>query len=266
MRKNTLLAALRSQRQCIGVCLSLANAYTAESLAQLGFDYACIDLQHGLLDYQDLTYMLPAISTSNTVPLVRVPWNEPGIIGKMLDAGAHGVIVPMVNSVEEAEAVVRACRYAPEGSRSFGPSVAGLRSTDYPAWATDHVAVIPMIETLQAVDNIDAILAVPGIDAIYVGPADLSLTLGLPPGNNDGDAAFADAFTTIVEACARADVIAGCHANGTLTPKRTNAGFRMVTVTTDLVAARLGYQLELDRARAESPARPASDGASESLY
>lgn len=221
----------------------------AEAAARAGFDYVCIDTQHGAIEYSDSVAMIQAILLGGSSPIVRVPWNEQGVIGKMLDAGAHGVIVPMVNSVAEAEAVVESVRYAPDGARSYGPSVAGMRVDAYPDWSAENVATIPMIETRQAVDDIDAILAVPGIDAIYVGPADLSITLGLPPGNNDGEAAFDDALATIVAACEKAGVVAGIHANGALTPKRLAAGFEMVTVTADLLAARAGFKSELDRAR-----------------
>ena len=242
----------------LGGWLATPSTVMAEATARAGFDYVCVDTQHGAIEYSDAVGLIQAILLGGSSPVVRVPWNEPGIIGKMLDAGAHGVIVPMVNSVQEAQSAVGSCRYAPHGSRSYGPSVAGLRTADYTAWAADHVAVIPMIETRRAVDDIDQILAVPGIDAVYVGPADLSLTLGLPPGNNDDEPAFADAYTTIVEACDRAGIVAGCHANGVLTPKRVDAGFRMVTVTTDLVAAKLGFAAELDLARPNSTGDPAS--------
>ena len=241
----------------LGGWLATPSSVMAEATARAGFDYVCVDTQHGAIEYSDAVGLIQAILLGGSSPIVRVPWNEPGIIGKMLDAGAHGVIVPMVNSVEEARAAVAAGRYAPHGTRSYGPSVAGLRSDDHRAWATEHVAVIPMIETRRAVEDIDAILAVPGIDAIYVGPADLSLTLGLPPGNNDDVPAFADAYTTIVDACRRAGVVAGCHANGALTPARLAAGFGMVTVTTDLVAARLGFAAELALARSDTD-RPGS--------
>lgn len=233
----------------LGGWITVANPVVAEGMARAGFDYVCIDTQHGAIDYAAAVAMLRACDAAGTTTIVRVPWNEPGIIGKMLDAGAHGVIIPMVNSPEEAEAAVQACRYAPRGSRSFGPTVAKQRIPDYPGWAEENVAVIPMIETRQAVENLDAILAVDGIDAIYVGPADLSLTLGLPPGNNDGDPVFDEAYSTIVEGCRRAGVVAGCHATGSLTPKRLEAGFRMVTVTADLLALGFGASAELDRAR-----------------
>ncbi len=224
----------------------------AEATARMGFDYVCIDAQHGAIEYSDVVAMIQGILLGGASPVVRAPWNEQGIIGKMLDAGAHGVIVPMVNSVAEAEAVVRSVRYAPDGARSHGPTVAAMRADGYAAWSAENVAAIPMIETRQAVGDIDAILAVPGIDAIYVGPADLSITLGLPPRNNDGEPDFDDALATILAACKKAGVVAGIHANGALVPKRLAAGFRMVTVTTDLLAARIGYAAELERARSST--------------
>lgn len=250
----------------IGVWLSTPSSVMAEAASRAGFDYACIDMQHGLADYRDAVGMIQAVLLGGTSPIVRVPWNEQGIIGRVLDAGAHGVIIPMVNTVAQAEAAVAACRYAPGGARSFGPAAASLRTADYGAadykgWAADNVACIPMIETVEAMSNLDAILAVPGIDGVYVGPADLSITLGLPPRNNDGEPAFDEAFAEIVAACQRAGVVPGCHATGELTPKRLAAGFRMVTATADMVAAKIGFAQELGRAHADSGA-----ASTDSLY
>ncbi len=244
----------------LGGWLSIPSPVSAEITTRAGFDYVCVDMQHGAIEYSDAVPMIQAILLGGSSPIVRVPWNEPGIIGKMLDAGAHGVIVPMVNSVAEAEAVVRACRYAPAGARSFGPALAAPRlDSSYVDWARENVAVIPMIETVQAIEAIDDILAVDGIDAIYVGPADLSLTLGLPPGNNDDTASFTDALDEIVSACANAGVVAGMHSTGSLTQRRTASGFRMVTVTSDAVALRLGLADEIERARRSPHAASGDD-------
>ena len=247
--------------RAIGGWLSIPATLSAEVFGRAGFDYVCIDNQHGALEYQITVEMIRAIEAAGTSPIVRVPWNEPGIIGKMLDAGAHGVIIPMVNSPEEAEAAVAACRYAPNGSRSYGPTVAGIRRSDYVDWSAKNVACIPMIETKQAVEALPEILSVPGIDGIYVGPADLSLTLGLPPGNNDGEPAFDEAYARIIEECQRAGVVPGCHASGSLVPKRFEQGFRMVTATADQLSLRAGALAELARARGG-----AGDGESGNLY
>ncbi len=243
------------QQPTLGAWLSIASTASAEAAARVGFDYVCADNQHGAVDYQATVGMVQGVLVGGSRPIVRVPWNEPGIIGKMLDAGAEGVVVPMVNTVAEAEAVVRACRYPPLGARSYGPVLAGLRADTYAADANETVAVIPMIETVQAVRNIDDILAVPGVDAIYVGPADLSLSLGLPPGNNDDRAEFTEALLTITAACRRAGVVPGIHSSGALAELRLAQGFQMISVSADLLAMRARMGEELAQARgAERPA------------
>lgn len=237
---NTMKDRWAAGEPTIGGWCTIGNSLSAEIMGRAGFHYVCVDNQHGVNDYASTVTMLQAIDLGASTPIVRVPWNEPGIIGKMLDAGAMGVIVPMVNSVAEAEAVVRSCRYAPAGARSYGPVRASLRVDDYYATANDAVAVIPMIETVQAVAAIDDILSVDGIDAVYVGPADLSVTLGLPPGNNDDEPAFVEALETIVAACRAAGVVAGIHATPGLTERRIDMGFGMVTATADTVAMQTG--------------------------
>lgn len=224
----------------VGGWCSLGNAVSAEIMGRAGFDFVCVDNQHGVNDYLTTVSMLQALDLGGATPIVRVPWNEPGIIGKMLDGGSMGIIIPMVNSAAEAEAAVRACRYAPVGARSYGPIRAGMRVDGYFDLANDAVACIPMIETVQAVEALDDILSVPGIDAVYVGPADLSITLGLPPGNNDNDPSFVEALETIVAGCERHGVVAGIHASTALTQQRLEMGFRMVVATSDGVAMRDG--------------------------
>jgi 4-hydroxy-2-oxoheptanedioate aldolase len=246
---TTLRDIWSAQGTAFGGWLSIPSSVSAESAARAGFDYVCVDTQHGAVEYQPSLAMIQAILLGGSRPVVRVPWNEPGIIGKALDAGAEGVIVPMVNSPAEAEAVVVAARYPPRGARSFGPTLVGMRTRDVVGSSSTDIAVIPMIETRQALDAIDDILAVPGIDAIYVGPADLSLSLGLPPGNNDGAPAFDDALHRIVEACRRAGIVPGIHATGELAARRHGQGFRMITVSADLPAMRVAMGKDLAMAR-----------------
>lgn len=238
-------------QETLGLWLSSPSMLTAEITARMQVDYVCVDTQHGVNDYQVSAAMITAIELAGGSPIVRVPWNEPGIIGKSLDAGAHGVVVPMVNTRAEAELVVRACRYAPHGSRSWGPVIASMRHPDIRAWSDEHIACIPMIESVEALANLDDILSVPGIDAIYVGPADLSVSLGLAPYANDGNPLFDDALAKIVAGCERHGVVPGIHASGPLTPKRREQGFRMITVSSDALAMRAGYQSELAAARGE---------------
>ncbi len=250
----------------LGVWLTIPSTVSAESAARAGYDYVCLDTQHGAIDYQTSISMAQAILTGGGHPIARVPWNEPGIIGKTLDAGIGGVIVPMVNTVEQAQAVVSSSRYPPHGSRSYGPVMAGMRERDYHARSFTDVAVIPMIETVEAISNIDAILAVPGIDAIYVGPADLSASLGLKPQNNDGEKLFDDALVTIAAACKRAGVVAGIHTTAPLVARRVEQGYRMITVTSDLLAMRGQLNDDLALARGATPAKGSGSTASGSLY
>lgn len=237
--------------ETLGFWLSIPGVLGAELAARQPVDYVCVDTQHGAIDYADSVAMIQAIELAGGTPIVRVPWNEQGIIGKTLDAGAHGVIVPMVNTRAQAEAVVRSARYAPDGARSWGPVMAGMRHPDNRQWAADTIAVIPMIETVEAIGNLDEILSVPGIDAIYVGPADLAITLGLGPSGNEGNPVFDDALATIVDGCRRHGVVPGIHSTGSLTPLRRRQGFRMITVTSDTLAMRSGYDSELAAARSE---------------
>ena len=254
MRQNTVKAKWAAGETTFGAWLSVPSSFSAEVMAHQGFDWVCIDMQHGIADYQVAVTMLQAIGTTETIPFVRVPWNEPGIIGRMLDAGALGVIIPMVNSVEEAQAAVAACRYFPAGARSFGPTRAAYYAgSDYFGDANNQVACIPMIETKQAVDRLDEILSVPGIDAVYVGPADLSITLGLPPGMDNGGA-FEEARVKIANACARHGVAAGIHANASLAAKHAAAGYRMITVSGDLAAMTAGAARDLKSVRESAPA------------
>jgi 4-hydroxy-2-oxoheptanedioate aldolase len=261
MTDASLLARWAGGQSALGAWLTVPSPVSAEAVARVGFDYVCTDTQHGAIDYQVAVHTIQGVLVGGAQPIVRVPWNEPGIIGKMLDAGAQGIVVPMVNTADQAKAVVRACRYPPLGERSFGPVMASLRNPTYTADANRAIAVIPMIETVEAIANLDEILETPGINAVYVGPADLSLSLGLPPGNNDGQPTFDDALLRVVKACAAAGVVPGIHSTSTLTPRRLEQGFRMVTVASDLLSMRTRMTAELAEARGGQ-----ASGASSSIY
>ncbi len=243
----------------LGLWLSSPDAMAAEQLATVGYDYMCLDLQHGLLDYTSAVPMLQAMRTTS-VPLARAPWNEPGIIGKLLDAGSMGVVIPMVNSPREAEAAVKACRYAPAGSRSWGPArAASALGGGYHADANAQIACIPMIETRQAVEQLEQILEVEGIDAVYVGPADLSISYGLPPATDHPESAvYQEALAKIVELSTSRSVVPGIHSTPAMTAVRVEQGFRMVTATSNLLAQVAGAEAALAQARGGQPAD--SDG------
>lgn len=254
MRANTTKAKWRRGEVTYGAWLSIPSSFSAEVVAHQGFDWVCIDMQHGVIDYQVAVTMLQAISLSDATPFVRVPWNEFGIIGRMLDAGAMGIIIPMVNTPEEAAAAVSACRYAPAGSRSYGPTRAALYAgADYFEHADEEVACIPMVETRQALERLDAILAVPGIDAVYVGPADMSVTLGQQPRMDNGGA-FDEARLKIARACAERGIVAGIHGNASLAARHRAAGYRMLTITSDVLAVSVMATEDLRLARGDADA------------
>ncbi len=171
MRENRLRSIWKSGGAAVNGWLAIPASFAAETMAHQGWDTLTIDLQHGVVDYQAMVTMLQAISTTPTVPVVRVPWLEPGILMKTLDAGAYAVICPMVNTREDAQRLVSYTHYAPRGTRSFGPVRANLYGgADYFEHANDTIVTFAMIETAQALDNLDAILSVEGLDAVYIGP------------------------------------------------------------------------------------------------
>lgn len=235
MRENRLKAMWSQGQAALGGWLTIPSSFTAELFGNAGFDWVCIDMQHGLIDYQTGVTMLQALSTTETVPIVRVPWNEPGIIMKALDAGAYGVIVPMVNSKAEAEAAVGASRYAPKGYRSYGPVRAAVYGgPDYAAKANDEVLCICMIETREAIEYVDEIVSVPGVDVAYIGPADLSVSMGLPPASYHEEADYASAVQRVVDTCNKHGVIAGFHGGNPANARaRIEQGFRFVEVASD---------------------------------
>lgn len=246
-----------------GSWCGFANIGVAESIAAVDFDFNCIDTQHGGVGYEGSLELLNVLDRGVGTPTVRVPWNEPGIVGKTFDAGANAVIVPMVNTAEQAQAAVSYAYYAPMGARSWGPARRAMRDAAYtPESANATNLIIPMIETTEAIENLDEILAVDGVDAIYVGPADLSITLGLPPGNNDDVPEFTEALTTITSRCHNAGVIAGIHANPALAELRAEQGFRMITVATDSVL----FRSALASALTDSKGSRASGADNNSMY
>lgn len=235
MRENNVQTIVNAGGAVLNGWLGIPSSFAAEVMAYTGFDSLTIDMQHGAMHYDAALPMLQAISTTNVTPLARVPWNEPGIIGKMLDAGCYGIICPMINNRTECEAFVRACKYPPIGSRSNGPTRARYYGgADYAVRANDTVLALAMIETAEALQNLDAILSTPGLDGIYVGPADLSISLrGKMPPDPQGVEVTA-ALKVIVEATHRHKVIAGLHClSAQHTIENIELGFQFVTIQSD---------------------------------
>ncbi|OGL04321.1 MAG: 2,4-dihydroxyhept-2-ene-1,7-dioic acid aldolase [Candidatus Rokubacteria bacterium RIFCSPHIGHO2_12_FULL_73_22] len=259
MRENTLKAIWARGGAVVNGWLAIPSAFSAEVMAHQGFDSLTIDMQHGVVDYQVAVTMLQAIATTPVIPLARVPWNDPGRLMKILDAGVYGVICPMINTRAEAEALVAACKYPPRGYRSWGPVRASIYAgADYGDRANPDLLVMPMIETAEALKNLDEILSVPGVDAVYVGPSDLSLALGCKPRLDQTDPPVVEAQQRIVEACRRHGVVAGIH-NNTAAYALTmiEAGYRFVTLASDarFLAARAGEEVTAVRKSATQAGR-----------
>lgn len=249
MRPNRLRELWRAGGAAVNGWLAIPNSFSAETMAHQGWDSLTIDLQHGMVDYATMVPMLQAISTTPTVPVVRVPWLEAGILMKVLDAGAYGVICPMVNTREDAQRLVAYTHYAPRGTRSFGPVRASLYGgTDYAVHANDTIVTFAMIETAAALDHLDDILSVEGLDAIYVGPSDLSLALGCRPVFDDVDPKAAEAIDHILARAKAHGVVAGIH-NGTTEAAlaRIAKGFQFVTVGSDARLMAAGARQVVDR-------------------
>src|SRR5580692_6312792 len=225
-----------SGKVVVNACLAIPSGFSAEVVSQCGFDSVTVDMQHGVQDYQSMVQCFQAMQAHPITPMVRVPWNEPGIIGKSLDGGAMGIICPMVNNRAEAQALADACLYPPIGKRSNGPIRAAMygEASSYQSTANDEILVIPMIETQQAIDNIDEILSVPGINGIYIGPSDMGLSLGLIPILDREEPIILDIYKKLLASCKKHGKFAGIH-NGTAAyaARMMQMGFQLCTIAND---------------------------------
>ena len=236
MKQQTLRDCWAREKGAINDWCSIPSAVTAEMMSMNDFDSITIDMQHGLVDYTNAMPMMQVISATEVVPLARVNWNEPGQIMKILDAGCYGIICPMVSNRKEAERFVQACKYPPHGYRSFGP-MRGLiyGGPDYGDHANDEILKMAMIETKEALENLDEIMSTPGLDGIYIGPADLSLAIGEKPGFDKGEDTKAySEILRILEHAKKNNIFAGIHNGSTdYAKKMIEKGFQFVTVGAD---------------------------------
>ncbi len=246
---NPLLERWRSGHQAIGVWCSSRDPLMAEAVASAGPDYVCIDLQHGAPEFADLIGMLQAVQAGGSTAVVRVPENSAALINKALDAGASGVIVPLIDDADAARRAVAACRFPPRGRRSFGPFRANLSGRMSELADIEEVACILMIETASGLENLEEIVAVDGVSALYVGPSDLSIALGMPPASLD-DPAFAETLERIRQVAADAGVVAGMHTHdGARAATYVEQGFGMITAASDLRSLQVAILGHLNRAR-----------------
>ncbi len=252
MRENKLKTLWRNGQTATNAWLTIPSPWTAEIMAHAGFDAVTLDMQHGLAGYETMLAMLQAVSTSETTPLARVPWNDPALTMRLLDAGAYGVICPMINNRAETEAFVGACRYPPLGYRSYGPTRANVYAGEDYFWqANQTVITLAMIETARGLENLDEILATPGLDGVYVGTIDLSISLGLAGLGDLNDPALKDAVKKILAGVAKYGLVAGVHAkNMEEAALLSDWGFRLITPATDTILLQTAARKIVERNRA----------------
>jgi len=251
MRENRLISIWKSGKTAVNGWLTVPTSWSAEILAHAGFDSITIDLQHGLIDYQTALTMLQAVSTTETVPIVRVPWKDPGIVMRLLDAGAYGIICPMIDRGADAEAFVGACRYPPEGYRSYGPIRASIfAGEDYVSHANEAILAFAMIETAEALRNLDDIAGTKGLNGLYVGPYDLSMSLGLPKLADFRNPDLLRALDDVLSSAKEYGLIAGIHCySPESVAMLSERGFRLITFTNDTALLRSGAEMAVSKTR-----------------
>lgn len=258
MRTNRLKERMKERPVALNGWLASGGTAAVDTMASGSWDAITIDMQHGMGDFETVVHALRAISMTPITPMVRVPWLEPGIIQRVLDAGSYGVICPMINTRAQCEAFVSTCRYAPRGTRSFGPIRASLYGgADYWKHANDHILALAMIETREALDNLDDILAVEELDGIYIGPADLSLSFGIDVEPSAGLShpqlqALVETIRSRASAAGKYTLL-HCPAVEQAVAMR-DKGFSMLTIGNDLKLLAMGQQAAFQQVRGTAQA------------
>jgi 4-hydroxy-2-oxoheptanedioate aldolase len=235
-KSNPVVDKLRSGQPSVGSWLSLCSPVAAETMAQMGWDWLVVDVEHSPVGFETMVNCFRAAQLGGAVPMARVPWNETVWIQRTLDAGALGLVVPMVNTAEDARNVVSNMRYAVKGQRSFGGSrVAAYIDGDYRTWTDDNLAIIVMIETAQAVENAEAILGTEGVVGCFIGPNDLALSLGVHPSQTGPGTVHEDAIQAVLAAAKKTGKAAGKHCfNAPEVTLRIRQGFQYLALSSDL--------------------------------
>ncbi|WP_259780787.1 HpcH/HpaI aldolase family protein [Aestuariispira ectoiniformans] len=236
MRENLVTSKIAKGENVPGVFIDLDSSAAAEGMAHAGYGFLLVDLQHGVIDTRSAVSILTAISTTDCMPFVRVPGNEPAAIMQALDFGAMGVVCPLINTADQAARFVDAMRYPPQGSRSWGPFRAAIYAGEnYTQEANDTLMAIAQIETKEAMDNLDAILATPGLDGVLVGPNDLGFSYGNWPQAMPEDPQVVEAIKTIAAKCRDHGVIPGIHSgDAAMARQMFDWGYRFSTISTDM--------------------------------
>ena len=252
---NQLKQRWASGKAALNGWINIPAGFSAEVMAKCGFHSVTVDLQHAPQDCVSMVQCFQAMQAHPITPLARVPWLEPGIVGKVLDNGAMGVICPMVNNRQSAEALVQYAKYPLRGARSFGPIRASIYGggSSYHRTANEETLVLPMIETQEAVENLDEILDVKGIAGIYVGPADLAFSYGKEPEVDHEEEFFLDIYAKLIAACNKRGLCAGIHAgSGAYAARMVKMGFRLVTIATDTSLLEMAATTEIAAAKSGS--------------
>jgi len=248
--QRSLRKALEAGGPLLGAWLQMPNPIAAEAIGHAGFDWVGIDTQHGLIGYEALLGMLQAVAISGTPAVVRVSGNVPGEIGRALDSGAQGIIVPLVETPEAAAQAADACRYPPRGHRSWGALRPMLETVPFsPAIGDEQAVCFAMVETVAGVENIDAIAAVEGVDVVYVGPSDLASSAGLPPMLALKDDRHRQLVERIASACQAAGTWCGIHPPTPDVAWYVDQGFSLLPVYRDLPALQEGAASSLETGR-----------------
>ncbi len=239
MRLNRVKRALKEGKPQVGTWLSLGNLCAARFLARSGFDWLNIDIEHSMVDMETTTSLMAAIADANCPVFARVPSNRHDHIKRVLDNGAYGVVVPMVNSREEAQAAVSACLYPPQGTRSVGGNQHALNfdttASEYYSHANDEILIVLQCEHIEAVQRADEILSVPGIDAIFVGPNDLAASMRSADGRPPSPEMIQEAMQHILESCGKHGVAPGLHAFSAEEARlRIEEGWQFIAINSDL--------------------------------
>src|SRR5206468_1704764 len=244
-----------SGKAVVNAWLAIPSGFSAEVIAQCGFDSVTVDMQHGVQDYHSMVQCFQAMQAHPVTPMVRVPWNEPGIIGKVLDGGAYGVICPMINTKQEAESFVQYCKYPPRGTRSNGPIRAAMygEASGYQTTANAETLCIPMLETRSAVENMESILDVDGIAGVYIGPSDLGFSYGLVPKLDRDEPEILKIYEKIVKECGKRGLNPGIHCSGADGAVRAiNMGFKLVTLSNEVGLMSTYARMQVNQTRKDS--------------
>jgi 2-keto-3-deoxy-L-rhamnonate aldolase RhmA len=245
--KNRLKEILRRGDVALGATVTIGHPFVTDILGKIGFDFINFDTQHTPLSIETVQSMMEAMSYSQTTPIVRVEWNEFSMINRALDIGAHGIVVPFVNTKEDIVKAIRSATFPPKGLRSYGPLRASLRDPEYMLTTDEEILVIPQIETKKALDNMESILSVDGVEAFFVGPYDLSLSLGVFA--QWKNPIFEKSLGKILEAAEKSGTTPGMLALTEEAEKTIGRGFRLVNIGGDSAFLKQAATSALQKAR-----------------